>query len=116
MMSEHNEALELEAEREFKQKSEDFNLDQIVESAVNWASSPISPNLEPTNLTPTSIESSPPLELKALPKHLKYVCLDGQETLPVIIASHLTVGQEESLTSILKKHKESIGLTVTDIK
>jgi len=49
--------------------------------------------------------SSPPLELKASPKHLKYVYLGGQETLPVIITSHLTIKQEESLMSILKKHK-----------
>jgi len=82
---------------------------------MNWASSPISPSPEPTNLTP-SIESSLSIELKALPKHLKYIYLDGQETLPVNIASHLTAGQEESLVSVLKKHREAIGWTMTDIK
>ena len=57
LTSEHREELELEFESEFELESMDFNLDQIVESAVNWASSPISLNMEPTNLT------LPPLSL-----------------------------------------------------
>ena len=68
----------------------DFDLDQIVESAVNWASSPSSPNLEPTKLTPPSIEPFPSIELKVLPKHLKYVYISEQETFLVIIPSHWT--------------------------
>ena len=95
--------------------SEDFNLDQTVESAVNWASSPISLTLEKINLTP-SIEFFSHLELKALLKHLKYIYLGEQETLPVIITSHLTVGQEENLISVLRKHKKAIGWTMNDIK
>ena len=65
---------------------------------------------------PPSIEPSPSLELKASPKCLKDIYLDGQETLPVIITSHLTVGQEESPISVLRKHREAIGKTMTDIK
>jgi len=84
--------LELETECDFELESDDFNLDQVVESAVNWASNPISPNVELTNLTHTSSELSPSLELKALPAHLKYVYLREQETFPVIIASHLNEG------------------------
>jgi len=57
MTSEHSDELELEAEREFKLESKDFNFDQIVESTVNWASSPISLILKPTKLSPLSIES-----------------------------------------------------------
>ena len=72
-MSEHSEELELEAECEFELESEDFKLDQIIESIMNWVSISISPNPEPTNLTPLSIESSPPLEMKASLNHLKYV-------------------------------------------
>ena len=123
MTSEHREELklktesefelELETESEFKLDSIDFDLDQIVESAVNWASSPSSPNLEPTKLTPPSIEPFPSIELKVLPKHLKYVYLDKQETLSVIIASHLIVGHEESLMSLLRKYKKAIGWTMT---
>jgi len=67
-------------------------------------------------LIPPSIESSPFIELKGLPKHLKYVYLGKQETLLVIIASHLTVGHEESLMSVLKKYKEVIDWIMTDIK
>jgi len=89
--SEYSEEIELEIECEFELDPEDFNLDKM-SNVVNWALSPISLNPEPTNLTPPSIESLPSLELKALPKHLKYVYLGGQETLSVIIASHLTAG------------------------
>ena len=39
--------MELETESEFELKYMDFDLDQIVESVVNWASSLISLNLEP---------------------------------------------------------------------
>ena len=64
---------------------------------MNWASNPILPNVEPTNLTHPSNELSPSLKLKALPTHLKYVSLGEQETFPVIIASHLNDGQEKIL-------------------
>ena len=37
MTSEHKEELELEVECEFELECEDFNLDEIVNSAVNWA-------------------------------------------------------------------------------
>ena len=97
-------------------RDRDFNLNQIIEFAVNWASNPISLNMKPINFTPPSIETSPSLELEALPTHLKYVYLDKQETLPIIIASHLTDGQEENLMTIFRKHKEAIGWTMTDIK
>ena len=97
-------------------ETEDFNLNQIVKSAANWASSPISLNPELTNLAAPSIESFPPLELKALPKYLKYVYLGKQEILPVIIMSHLIAEQEESLMSVFKKYGEAIGWTMTDIR
>ena len=84
--------MELETECDFGLESDDFNLDQDVESAVNWASNPISPNMEPTNLTNPSSEPFSSLELKTLPAHLKYVYLGEQETFPVIIASHLNDG------------------------
>jgi len=97
-------------------ESENFNLDQIVDSTVNWTSSLISLSPKPTNLTFPSIESSPTLELKALPKHLKYVNLGRQEILSVIIASHLTTREEESLMSVLRKYRKAIGWTMTNIK
>ena len=83
---------------------------------MNWASNPISPNIEPTNLAnPSSVPSSF-LELKALPAHLKYVYLGEQESFPVIISSHLNDGEEEDHKAILIKHREAIGWTMTDIK
>ena len=70
--SEHGEEMELETECEFGLQSDDFNLDQVVDSAVNWASNPISPTLEPTDLISPTSEPSSSLELKTLPAHLKY--------------------------------------------
>ena len=71
--------------------------------------------MEPINLTHPSSKPSPSLELKALPAHLKYVYLGEKETFPVIIASHLNDGEEEDLQAILRKHREAIGWTMTDI-
>jgi len=116
LTSEHREELELETECDFGLEFEDFNLDQVVESAVIWASNPISPNMELTNLTHPASELSSSLELKALPAHLKYVYLSVQETFPIIIVSHLNNGQEEYLKAILRKHKKAISWTMTDIK
>jgi len=109
LTSEYNEEIELETECEFELESENFNLDQIVDYSVHWASTPILLNPEPRNLTPPSTETSPPLELKTLPNHVKYIYLGGKETLPIIIVSYLIEGQEESLLSVLRKHREVIG-------
>ena len=100
--------MEIEIEVEFDLESEDFNLDQIVDSAVDWVSSPSVPHHRIKSLDITSNEATPSLELKALPEHLKYAYLGERETLPVIIASHLTEQQEDSLMSILKRHREAI--------
>jgi len=116
LTSEHSEEIKLEAEYDTEVESENFKLDEIVNSTIEWASSPSSLDPEPTSLTPPSVESSPSLELKALPKHLKYAYLAEQETLPVIIVSNLTNGQEENLMTILRKHREAIGWTMTNIK
>ena len=87
-MSEHKDELEHELEYEFELESNDFNLNQIVDSAVEWATTPISLILEPKDLPSTEQFSSS--EFKALPSHLKYVYLGEKEALPIIIASHLT--------------------------
>jgi len=69
-------------------ESDDFNLDQIIESIMEWAinAAPILPLQEEQPL----IDHIPSSELKALPSHLKYQYLGEKETFPVIIASHLT--------------------------
>ena len=116
LTSEHEESMEIETETGFDLVSEDFNLDQIVDSAVDWASSPSVPHHRIESPEIASNEATPSLELKALPEHLNYAYLGGKETLQVIIVSHLTVQQEDSLMSILKRHREAIGWTMKDIK
>ena len=72
MTSEYEESIEIDTESEFDLESEDFNLDLIVDSAVDWASSPSVPHSRTEIPDITSNESTPSLELKSLPEHLKY--------------------------------------------
>ena len=58
----------------------------------------------------------PTLELKTLPSTLKYAFLDEEKAKPVIISSTLDIKQEERLLEVLKKNKEAIGWTLTDLK
>jgi membrane-associated HD superfamily phosphohydrolase len=53
--------------------------------------------------------------LKPLP-NLKYVLIDDNNTLLVIIAKSLTSAQEEKLVKLLCDHKTTIGWTLADIK
>ncbi|KAA0048714.1 Retrovirus-related Pol polyprotein from transposon opus [Cucumis melo var. makuwa] len=48
--------------------------------------------------TKSSIEEPPKLKLKSLLNHLKYAYLWENDTLPVIISSHLNVAEEEVIT------------------
>ena len=61
------------------------------------------------------MEQAPKLELKALPKHLKYVFLGDEDTLPVIVSSSLSVQQEIKLVGVLKRNTAAIGWTLADI-
>ncbi|CAL9005419.1 unnamed protein product, partial [Prunus brigantina] len=70
----------------------------------------------PTNKVLPSIMQAPELELKQLPKHLKYAYLGESETLPVIIASQLGPSDEKKLLRVLKEHKTAIGWSIADIK
>ena len=108
LTSEHEEELKYEPEYEIELESGDFNLDQIVDSAVEWATTPIPLSLEPIDLPST--EYYPSSELKALLNHLKYVYLGEKEALSLTIASHLTEEQEEDLV-VLRDNKEAIGWT-----
>ena len=56
------------------------------------------------------------LELKTLPSTLKYAFLDEEKAKPVIISSKLDMKQEEQLLEVLRKNKEEIGWTLTDLK
>ena len=87
-------------------ESDDFNLDQIVDSAIEW----------PTNATPInsfhkeqpSTKQIPSSELKALPSHLKYKYLGEKEAFPVI-SLHLTTKQEEDLLAVLRENRLDHG-------
>nr|XP_025678584.1 uncharacterized protein LOC112778487 [Arachis hypogaea] len=61
-------------------------------------------------------EEAPKQELKPLSPHLKYAFLGGEETLPEIINSSLSMKDEEKLIEVLKTHKTAIGWTIDDIK
>ena len=95
LTSEHEEEIEYESDHEFDLESNDFNLDQIIEPTVEWATNatPIIPLQEEQPLT----DHTPSSELKVLPSHLKYQYLGEKEAFPMIIASHLTEQQEEDL-------------------
>ncbi|KAL0416188.1 UNVERIFIED_CONTAM: Transposon Ty3-G Gag-Pol polyprotein [Sesamum latifolium] len=56
------------------------------------------------------------LELKELPKHLKYAFLGENDTLPVIISNKLSTLEEEKLIRVLREFREAIGWTIADIK
>jgi hypothetical protein len=56
------------------------------------------------------------LELKQLPEHLIYAYLGENKTLPVIVATNLSLGEEEKLLRVLREHKTTIRWTIADIK
>ncbi|KAJ0586747.1 putative nucleotidyltransferase, Ribonuclease H [Helianthus annuus] len=68
-----------------------------------------------THLKP-SLESPPQVELKELPKHLKYAFVGDNDTLPVIIAANLTKAQEKALMRVLVEYRAAIGWTIADLK
>ncbi|XP_038889677.1 uncharacterized protein LOC120079535 [Benincasa hispida] len=56
-----------------------------------------------TKPTRPSLEEPPEIELKQLPRHLKYAFLVTNNTLPIIISTNLTEPNEKSLLQMLKK-------------
>ncbi|XP_016704294.2 uncharacterized protein [Gossypium hirsutum] len=77
---------------------------------------PILPNLMVTGKQVPSLISPPKLELKELPKNLKYIYLGENQTLPLIVSNALTEMQESKLLRVLREHKEAFGWTLADIK
>ncbi|XP_076897061.1 uncharacterized protein LOC143550262 [Bidens hawaiensis] len=63
-----------------------------------------------------SLQEAPKVELKELPRHLKYTFLGKNDTLPFIIASNLSLEQESALLKVLVANKEAIGWTIADLK
>jgi hypothetical protein len=58
----------------------------------------------------------PEVDLKPLPKGLKYKFLDPDKTYPVIVSDELIPEENEKLLNLLKKHREVIGYSINDLK
>nr|GEX75338.1 reverse transcriptase domain-containing protein [Tanacetum cinerariifolium] len=52
----------------------------------------------------SSVDEPPVVELKALPPHLEYAFLEGDDKLPIIIAKDLSVEEKTALITVLKSH------------
>ena len=88
--------IEYKSDREFELESDDFNLDQIIESTVEWVTN-VTPILPLQEEQPT-IDHVPSSELKVLLSHLKYQYLGEKEAFPVInsILSYGTIRRGSS--------------------
>nr|GEY83034.1 hypothetical protein [Tanacetum cinerariifolium] len=78
-----------------------------------------SPTLTPFGETKTEkslVDEPPVVELKALPPHLEYAFLEGDNKLPVIIAKDLSVEGKATLITVLKSQKRAIAWKISDIK
>nr|GEX33389.1 reverse transcriptase domain-containing protein [Tanacetum cinerariifolium] len=71
---------------------------------------PSSPPLNQRNYLPEWLNS------KALPPHLEYAFLEGDDNLPVIITKDLSVEEKTALMTVLKSHKLAIAWKLSDIK
>nr|GEX00013.1 reverse transcriptase domain-containing protein [Tanacetum cinerariifolium] len=62
------------------------------------------------------VDEPPTVELEALPPHLEYAFLEGDDKLSVIIAKYLSVKEKTALITVLKSHKRAIAWKLSDIK
>jgi hypothetical protein len=58
----------------------------------------------------------PDIELKPLPKGLKYEFLGVDKTYPVIVSDELSPEEMDKLLNLLRKHKKVIGYSISDLK
>jgi hypothetical protein len=58
----------------------------------------------------------PEVDLKPLPKGLKYEFLGLDKTYPVIVSDELSPEENEKLLNLLKKHTKVIGYSINDLK
>jgi hypothetical protein len=56
------------------------------------------------------------VDLKPLPKGLKYEFLGPDKTYPVIVSDELSPKENEKLLNLLKKHRKVIGYSINDLK
>jgi hypothetical protein len=59
---------------------------------------------------------APEVDLKPLPKGLKYEFLGPDKTYPVIVSDELSPEENEALLILLKKHSKVIGYSIYDLK
>jgi hypothetical protein len=59
---------------------------------------------------------APEVDLKPLPKGLKYEFLVPDKTYPVIVSDELSPEENEELLILLKKHRKVIGHSINDLK
>nr|GEV52214.1 reverse transcriptase domain-containing protein [Tanacetum cinerariifolium] len=64
----------------------------------------------------SSVDEPLVVELKALPPHLEYAFLEGDDKLPVIIAKDLSVEEKTALITVLKSHNQAIAWKLFDIR
>nr|GEW84648.1 reverse transcriptase domain-containing protein [Tanacetum cinerariifolium] len=64
----------------------------------------------------SSVDEPPSVKLKALPPHLEYAFLEGDDKLPIIIVKDLSVEEKIALLTVLKSHKRAITWKLSDIK
>nr|GEW58518.1 reverse transcriptase domain-containing protein [Tanacetum cinerariifolium] len=64
----------------------------------------------------SSVDEPQVVEFKALPFHLEYAFLEGDDKLPVIIAKDLSVEEKTAFITVLKFHKRAIAWKLSDIK
>jgi hypothetical protein len=57
----------------------------------------------------------PKVDLKPLPKGLKYEFLGLDKTYPVIVSDELSPEENEKLLILLKKHRKVIGYSINDL-
>jgi hypothetical protein len=107
-------------ESEFEEVTEDLTKAvHLLEASPKYPSryTPPFETLVPTNTTLVpSIVQAPNLELKQLLERLTYAYLRENKTLPVIVATNLSLGEEEKLLRVLREDKTAIGWTIVDIK
>ncbi|XP_050875595.1 uncharacterized protein LOC127079228 [Lathyrus oleraceus] len=85
----------------------------------NWHEPYVDDNLrECLTLTPNPIPcpKKPSLELKTLPKDLRYEFLDTELERPVIVNANLGQIEIKKLLHILRKHSTVIGYNISDLK
>jgi hypothetical protein len=58
----------------------------------------------------------PEVDLKPLPKGLKYEFLGPHKTYPIIVSDELSPEENEKLLILLKKHRKVIGYSINDLK